>query len=73
MSGWKVRSTHTNRSTYPTAVWERELGVRNGVAAGQSDNQIARNVGICSDTVARIRRRLNLPNVYGKYPERAAA
>ncbi|MCT9620744.1 hypothetical protein [Curtobacterium sp. C2H10] len=73
MSDWKVRSTHMNRSTYPIAVWERELEVRNGVAAGRSDNDIARNLGICSETVSRIRRRLGLPNVYGKYPDRVAA
>ncbi|MBT1676790.1 hypothetical protein [Curtobacterium aurantiacum] len=73
MSDWKVRSTHTNRSTARTSIWERENDVRNGVAHGLSDNQIAQNIGICSETVARIRRRLKLPNFYGKYSERAAA
>lgn len=68
MSGCKVWSTHTNRSTARTSVWERENDVRNGVVQGWSDNQIAENIGVCSETVARIRRRLGLPNIYGKRP-----
>lgn len=73
MHEWTVRSSHSNRSTDRMAIQQREHEVRNGVAAGQSNNEIARNVGICSETVARIRLRLQLPNVYGKYPKRDSA
>lgn len=73
MSEWRVRSKHINRATDRPSIWEREDEVRNGVARGMSDNQIATNLGVCAETVMRIRRRLNLPNIYGKYPERVAA
>lgn len=72
MSKWDVRSKHqTARDRI--SIDQRERDVRAGVWRGQSDNEIARNLGICSMTVLRIRRRLNLPNVYGRHSLRDVA
>lgn len=43
-------------------------GIRRGIADGQSDQQIARVLGIASKTVHRYRRRHKLPNFYGVLP-----
>ncbi|WIB16675.1 hypothetical protein DEJ34_05980 [Curtobacterium sp. MCPF17_050] len=72
MSNWDVRSKHqTARDRL--SIEQREREVRAGVWRNQSDNEIARNLGVCSATVLRIRQRLNLPNFYGKRPTREHA
>lgn len=72
MSKWDVRSQHRT-ATDRLSIDQRERDVRAGVWRGQSDNEIARNLGVCSTTVLRIRRRLKLPNFYGKSRLRDAA
>ncbi|MFJ3035577.1 hypothetical protein ACIPC2_14305 [Curtobacterium pusillum] len=72
MSKWDVRSQHCT-ATDRISIDQRERDVRAGVWRGQSDNEIARQLGICSATVLRIRKRLNLPNFYGKARVRGLA
>lgn len=67
MGSWNVRSKHVTARDR-LSIEQRERDVRAGVWRGQSDNEIARNLGVCSMTVLRIRKRLNLPNVYGRRP-----
>lgn len=67
MSQWDVKAAEGPRGP---GGWleqrEREDAVRSGVLRGQSNNEIARASGMASATALRIRRRLGLPNYYGK-------
>jgi IS30 family transposase len=67
MSEWMIRSADSRRGAPDwLARQEREDAVRWGVARSMSDRQIAQQLGLCDRTVLRIRRRLGLPNIYGK-------
>lgn len=69
MSEWAIKSAESRRGAPDWFTRQaREDEVRWAVARGLSDREIAKSMGLCDRTVLRIRRRLGLPNIYGKRP-----